>query len=50
VVFSEGTCIASARSVSVLLDEATRKPKALTEEIIGKFQPWIRRGLDLKKS
>jgi acyl-CoA thioester hydrolase len=46
VVFSEGKCIASARSVSVLLDEATRKPTPLTEEITGNFQRWIRRGID----
>ena len=46
VVFSEGTCVASAQSVSVLLDEATRKPMALTEEIIGNFQRWLRRGMD----
>jgi acyl-CoA thioester hydrolase len=46
VVFSEGQCVASARSVSVLLDEATRKPTALTAEILAKFQPWIRRGAD----
>jgi acyl-CoA thioester hydrolase len=44
VVFSEGICVASAQSVSVLLDEVTRKPTALTPEIIAKFQPWIRRG------
>ena len=44
VVFSEGICVASAQSVSVLLDEATRKPMPLTPEIIAKFQPWIRRG------
>jgi acyl-CoA thioester hydrolase len=44
VVFSEGKCIASAQAVSVLLDAATRKPTALTAEIIAKFQPWIRRG------
>jgi acyl-CoA thioester hydrolase len=44
VVFSEGVCVASAQSVSVLLDEATRKPMPLTPEIIAKFQPWIRRG------
>jgi acyl-CoA thioester hydrolase len=44
VVFSEGICVASAQSVSVLLDEATRKPTPLTPEIIEKFQPWIRRG------
>ena len=46
VVFSEGKCIASAQSVSVLLDEATRKPTPLTEEIIGNFQRWLRRGMD----
>jgi len=34
---------ASAQSVSVLLDEATRKPTPLTAEILAKFQPWIRR-------
>jgi acyl-CoA thioester hydrolase len=48
VVFCEGKCVASAQSVSVLLDEATRKPMPLTEEIIGKFQPWIRRGANVK--
>ena len=46
VVFAEGICVASARSVSVLLDETTRKPTALTEEIIRNFQPWLRRGID----
>jgi acyl-CoA thioester hydrolase len=44
VVFSEGKCVASAQSVSVLIDEATRKPTPLTEEIIANFQRWIRRG------
>jgi acyl-CoA thioester hydrolase len=48
VVFSAGICVASAQSVSVLLDEATRKPTALTAEIIAKFQPWLRRGVDRK--
>ena len=46
VVFSEGICVASAQSVSVLLDETTRKPTLLTEEIIRNFQPWLRRGMD----
>jgi acyl-CoA thioester hydrolase len=44
VVFSEGKCVASAQSVSVLLDEVTRKPTALTPEILASFQRWIRRG------
>jgi acyl-CoA thioester hydrolase len=47
VVFSAGQCIASARSVSVLLDEITRKPTPLTEEIIRNFAPWLRRGVTL---
>ncbi|HKS18990.1 MAG TPA: thioesterase family protein [Bradyrhizobium sp.] len=46
VVFSEGQCVASARSVMVLIDEATRKPAPLTPEIKAKLQPWIRRGVD----
>jgi acyl-CoA thioester hydrolase len=47
VVFSEGKCVASAQSVSVLIDEATRKPTPLTPEIIEKFQPWLRRGMQV---
>jgi len=48
VVFSEGQCVASARSISVLLDEATRKPMPLTEEILANFQRWIRRGANVR--
>jgi acyl-CoA thioester hydrolase len=44
VVFSQGQCVASAQSVTVLIDEATRKPTPLTPDIIAKFQPWLRRG------
>jgi acyl-CoA thioester hydrolase len=43
VVFSEGKCVASAQAVTVLIDEATRKPAPLTEEIIRNFQHWLRR-------
>jgi acyl-CoA thioester hydrolase len=43
VVFSQGQCVASAQSITVLIDEATRKPTALTSEIIAKFQRWLRR-------
>ena len=43
VVFSQGQCVASAQSVTVLINEATRKPTALTSEIIAKFQRWLRR-------
>jgi acyl-CoA thioester hydrolase len=46
VVFSEGRCVASAQAVTVLIDDATRKPTPLTDEVIGKFQPWLRRGMD----
>ena len=47
VVFSEGTCVASAQSVSVLIDENTRKPTPLTAEIVRNFQPWLRRGIEI---
>ncbi len=47
VVFSKGRCVASARSVSVLLDEATRKPTALTDDIIQHFKPWLLPGVTL---
>jgi acyl-CoA thioester hydrolase len=47
VVFSAGQCVASAQSVSVLIDEVTRKPTPLTEEIIRNFKPWLRRGVTL---
>src|SRR5579859_1559897 len=47
VVFSNGRCVASAQSVTVLIDEATRKPTPPTPEIIAKFQPWLRRGAAL---
>lgn len=46
VVFSEGKCVASAQSVMVLIDESTRKPTPLTEEILGNFQRWVRRGVE----
>ena len=46
VVFSEGKCVASAQSVSVLIDEITRKPTPLTDGIIANLQPWLRRGMD----
>jgi acyl-CoA thioester hydrolase len=47
VVFSNGKCIASATSVGVLLDEATRRPAPLTAEVIAKFKPWHKRGIDV---
>ena len=44
VVFSQGKCIASAQSVTVLIDEATRKPTPITDEIKMNFERWWRRG------
>ena len=46
VVFSEGKCVASARAITVLIDDVTRKPVPLTPELKAKFSPWIRRGVD----
>jgi acyl-CoA thioester hydrolase len=46
VVFSEGRCVASAQSVTVLIDESTRKPTPLTAEITEKLQRWRRLGID----
>jgi acyl-CoA thioester hydrolase len=46
VVFSEGRCVASARAITVSIDEATRKPTPLTAEVKANFKPWIREGAD----
>jgi acyl-CoA thioester hydrolase len=46
VVFSQGRCVASAQSVTVLVDEATRKPTPLTDEIIANFARWKLRGTE----
>jgi len=45
VVFCEGRCVASAQSVSVLIEKTSRKPVPLTKEIVAAFQPWLRRGI-----
>jgi acyl-CoA thioester hydrolase len=45
VVFSEGKCIASAISVGVLINEASRRPTPLTDEVIRKLRPWHKRGV-----
>ena len=47
VVFSNGKCVASAQSVSVLIDEVSHKPMPLTAEIVAAFQPWLRKGLKI---
>ena len=46
VVFCEGRCVASSQSVSVLIDDVTRRPTPLTDEIKRNFEPWWRRGVD----
>jgi acyl-CoA thioester hydrolase len=45
VVFSEGRCVASAISVGVMIDEATRRPTPLTDEVVAKLKPWHKRGV-----
>ncbi|MDI4233101.1 thioesterase family protein [Bradyrhizobium sp. 31Argb] len=47
VVFSQGRCVASAQAVTVLIDETTRKPVPLTDEVKANLKRWIRRGLDM---
>jgi acyl-CoA thioester hydrolase len=47
VVFSEGKCVASAVSVGVLIDDATRRPTPLTAEVVEKLRPWLRRGIEV---
>src|SRR3954453_17883137 len=44
VVFSERGCVASSQSVSVLIDEVTRSPAPLTDEIKHTFARCWRRG------
>ena len=46
VVFSEGRCVTSGQSVTVLIDATTRKPTPLTGEIIANLQRWWRRGAE----
>jgi acyl-CoA thioester hydrolase len=47
VVFSNGKCVASAQSVSVLIDEVSHKPALLTAEIVAAFRPWLRKGVKI---
>ena len=46
VVFSQGKCVASARAITVLINEASRQPVPLTDEIKANLQRWLRRGYD----
>jgi acyl-CoA thioester hydrolase len=47
VVFSEARCVASAVSVGVLIEDATRRPTPLTAEVVEKLKPWLRRGIEV---
>ncbi|WFU43774.1 thioesterase family protein [Bradyrhizobium sp. CB82] len=47
VVFSEGRCVASAMSVGVLIEEASRRPTPLTAAVIEKLRPWHKRGIEV---
>jgi acyl-CoA thioester hydrolase len=47
VVFSEGKCIASATSVAVMIDEASRRPTPLIAEVLEKLSPWHKRGIEV---
>ena len=44
VVFSEGRCVASAKAITVMIDEATRRPTPLPAEVKENFRRWVRRG------
>jgi len=43
-VFSEGRCVASATSTTVMVDEHTRKPTPLTPELLERLKPFMMRG------
>ena len=47
VVFSEGRCVASSQSVSVLIDDVNHKPQPLTAEIVRNFKRWLLPGVAL---
>ena len=44
VIFDGEHCAAMGRATMVMLDAATRKPRALTPEAIAKLEPWTYRG------
>ena len=48
VVFSEGKCVASAQAVTVLIDDLTRTPTPLTDDVIPNFRPWLKHGADVR--
>ena len=44
-VFSKGVCVASARSITVLVGSESRKPAPLPDEVIRNLQRWQGSGL-----
>jgi len=41
VVFSEGKCVASATSTTVMVGLESRQPTPLPDEVIARFQTWM---------
>lgn len=46
-VFAKGVCVASARSITVLVGAESRKPAPLPAETIAMMQRWRMRGMEL---
>ena len=40
-LFFEGRCTATAKAVNVLVDQASRRPTPITDEIKSKYRPWM---------
>ena len=40
-LFFEGHCTATAKAVNVLVDQASRRPTPITDEIKSKYRPWM---------
>lgn len=45
VVFSQGACVASARSITVMVGAQSRKPVPLPDDVIANLTRWQGRGL-----
>lgn len=44
VVFSDGKCMASATSTTVMVGQDSREPAPIPAAIVARFQPWMMRG------
>lgn len=40
-IFCEGRCTATAKAINVLVDQATRRPTPITDEIRTNYQRWM---------